>query len=196
MKVQLFCAIGLCCVLFCLSGQNAEAKVYQWIDQDNVIHFYNEAPLWWDDEKLVYLSKQMVDKVNTLKKMGLPENSPDFETTLLGTGTVDVQKNGNDLLFSSGTTPASGPGATTGSEPSEGYQPKAFSELESLKPGQVIVDLSSRHYHSAQCRRLLRGFGTRKEYRYQLSQLRIFATAEQAEKEGFKACPVCKGGRP
>jgi len=168
------------------------AEVFQWIDSKGIIHFYNEPPQWWDSDKNVYHSKHIVDKQQTLKKLGLATDLPDFVATEQGDGSVAVNKVGNKITYSSSQQS----GNTDASSQGEGRQPKSFEELDTLTPGQVIADLAARQYHSADCRRLLRGFGKRKEYRYQLNQLKIFPSIESAEAEGFKKCPICNVKTP
>lgn len=176
---------------FFVSVMVVRAEVYQWIDNEGIMHFHNKAPVWWDTEKNVIHHKRVIDKTATLEKLGLPVDSPDFEKSDQSDSTVDISQDGNKLVFSSAK-----PSEVGTDIPEEGYQPKSTDELSELKPGFVIADLSTHQYHTKECRRILRGYGKRKEYRININQVRIFPNHEAAEKAGFRPCPSCRGGKP
>lgn len=173
-----------------LSERQCQAKVFQWIDQNKVLHIQNKAPLWWKPDKLVFEYKRVVNKPATCKKLKLPIDTPDFDKKNSDNEPFSVEKKGNSLIIS--TTEGK---SNKNNKKDLGKIPRSENELKRLPKGSVIGDAKTKLFHTPDCNRICYKYKRYHRYKIPINQMRIFYSKNQAIQSGYFPCPVC-GGKP
>lgn len=182
-----------------------DAEIYRWVDSEGTYHFHNKQPMWWVQDKLVFLDRRIADKIASLKKQNLPVDSPDFDSEETPGQGIELDEAGKTIAFSS--TGHGSPGdvksgdeedfADTGrsyqSPDGEGNSPRSAHEMMNLPKGSVIGDDTTHQFHTPDCRLIKRGHGRRTVYLLPLDKFRIFSSPDTAADNGYKPCPVCNG---
>ena len=200
MKRMIMTILGIAvfCLAFSAIPNSVHAAVFMWIDQNHVIHYANLEPDWWKKEHLVYIDKRLVDKPKTLKKAGLPLESPDFSEKMVPGSDMALTTAQGRLSFSSSGNNGGVPLKTDQDDmPYEikFIKPSTPEEIDAAAPGSVLVDEASNIYHTPDCSQLVVKGHDRLHYKMPPQRTRIFSSPDDALQGGYQPCPVC-GGKP